>query len=117
MDSSPDPVLSSSRNCVLEAFHYDIEPSILSIYLEAALKSLSPESLERDTNHSHRLHAVYKVWLFRDDVDATIVSDSDQTTLYLRSASRVGLGDLGVNRRRVKRIAKKLNQLISKSAL
>ena len=113
-DNPIAPCPPSSRNCVLEAFHYDIDPSGLSIHLEAALQSLSPETLERDTTNSYAWHAVYKVWLFRDDVDAAIISGSDQSTLYLRSASRVGTGDLGVNRRRVKRIVKKLNQLINK---
>lgn len=48
-----------------------------------------------------RLHAVDRTrWLrFADDVEARV--DVDARLLHVRSASRLGRGDLGANRRRV----------------
>lgn len=42
------------------------------------------------------------VWRFVDDLELQF--DSDGKTIHVRSASRVGYGDLGVNRRRIEDI-------------
>ena len=51
-----------------------------------------------------RLKAEFQSWLFRfvDDVDAIV--DPGTGTIQVRSASRVGYSDLGVNRKRVEAI-------------
>jgi uncharacterized protein (DUF1499 family) len=51
-----------------------------------------------------RLRAEFRSWLFRfvDDVDAIV--DPRTGTIEVRSASRVGYSDLGVNRKRVEEI-------------
>lgn len=56
------------------------------------------------------LHAECRSLVFRfvDDVD--VVIDSTAKVFRFRSASRVGESDLGVNRRRVERIARRLRQ-------
>jgi uncharacterized protein (DUF1499 family) len=56
------------------------------------------------------LHAECKSFVFRfvDDVD--IVVDASARVFRFRSASRVGESDLGVNRRRVERLASRLRQ-------
>lgn len=61
------------------------------------------------------LHAVYRipVFGFKDDVDVILEEAEGETTVHIRSASRLGAYDLGVNRRRVKRIFRKLNSKIS----
>ena len=50
------------------------------------------------------LHAEFTSWLLRfvDDVDAVV--DPDAGVIHVRSASRVGYSDLGVNRKRVEAI-------------
>jgi uncharacterized protein (DUF1499 family) len=50
------------------------------------------------------LHAEFTSWLFRfvDDVDCVV--DADAGVIHVRSASRVGYSDLGVNRKRVEQI-------------
>ena len=46
------------------------------------------------------LHAVCRTWLgFADDVECLL--SRDDGVIHIRSASRLGHGDLGVNRRRV----------------
>jgi uncharacterized protein (DUF1499 family) len=60
------------------------------------------------------IHAVYRIPLmgFKDDVDAIIEEEHGTTTLFIRSASRTGAYDLGVNKRRVRRILRKLESRI-----
>ncbi len=60
------------------------------------------------------LHAVYKIpfFGFRDDLDVILDETEGKTLVFIRSASRVGNYDLGVNKRRVKRILRKLKSKI-----
>lgn len=60
------------------------------------------------------IHAVYKIPVvgFKDDVDVILEETDGKTTVFIRSASRVGTYDLGVNKRRVKRILRKLKSKI-----
>lgn len=65
-----------------------------------ALDALGPAHLQTAPD-SMRVSAVYRVaWIFKDDVDVAVESRSGGSMLHLRSASRVGHNDLGVNRRR-----------------
>ena len=50
------------------------------------------------------LHAEFTSWLLRfvDDVDCVL--DASAGVIHIRSASRVGYSDLGVNRKRVEQI-------------
>jgi len=56
----------------------------------------------------HYLHATFTSSLFRfvDDVEA--LRDDAEGVIHIRSASRVGYSDLGVNRKRVEAIRAKL---------
>lgn len=54
-----------------------------------------------------RISAVFKVLFFRDDFDVQVTSKNDEELwIHLRSASRIGFGDLGVNRRRIQKFIK-----------
>ncbi len=57
-----------------------------------------------------RIKAVFKVFIYKDDF-IVLVKDGEESSCYLhiRSASRVGYSDLGVNRRRVKRFLRRLD--------
>ncbi|MBK7974566.1 MAG: DUF1499 domain-containing protein [Deltaproteobacteria bacterium] len=46
------------------------------------------------------------VWRFVDDVE--FLFDADGRTIHVRSASRVGYGDMGVNRKRVEDVRERL---------
>jgi uncharacterized protein (DUF1499 family) len=66
----------------------------------------------------HYVHAKFTSRLFRfvDDVEFCI--DDDLRIIHVRSSSRVGYFDFGVNRRRIERIRAKLAMLTtSKSPL
>lgn len=61
--------------------------------------------VERNDNY---LHATFtsRVFRFVDDVEFLI--DRNAGAVHVRSASRVGVGDMGVNRSRVEAIRKRL---------
>lgn len=108
--SLPDNPLSpcpDTPNCERTARAFDVPADTLYRAAERALESLSPASLRRPGSPSDsRLAAVYRVALiFKDDVDVVVrARDDGGSVLYVRSASRVGYDDLGVNRRRVERL-------------
>ena len=110
-DSPLDPC-PSSPNCVLETHTFNLSASELSDFVFQALNALSPESIDRGVIDRHMMHAVFKVWGFRDDVNIAIIPGQNESTLHIRSASRKGYSDFGVNRRRVKRILKRLHALM-----
>lgn len=114
LDESPLATCPDTPNCVHEVYSYDILPSELADAAEQALRALSPLSFERGIINTHEMSAVYRAFLFKDDVDVAIVYQTNGSQLYIRSASRVGRSDLGVNKRRVKRIIKALNERLDK---
>lgn len=74
---------------------------------------MQPEQINIEENN-YRIDAVFKVVFFRDDLNLQLTkSDADSTYLHIRSASREGFADLGVNTRRVKRFLKRLEQELS----
>lgn len=60
-----------------------------------------------------RIQATFTTWMLRfvDDVDGYV--DASAGVIHLRSASRLGYSDLGVNRRRVEEIRRRWNAEIS----
>jgi uncharacterized protein (DUF1499 family) len=105
---SPLPACPNTPNCVHQVHVYPTFPSELADAVEAALRSRSPLTLERGLIDDHIMHAVFRAGFFKDDVDVAIEFDPAGSTLYIRSASRTGRYDLGVNKRRVRRILKDL---------
>jgi uncharacterized protein (DUF1499 family) len=55
------------------------------------------------------LHAEARSFLFRFVDDVEFLLDADQQVIHVRSASRIGYSDLGVNRRRIERIRSAFN--------
>jgi len=53
---------------------------------------------------SHYLHATFTTPVFRYVDDVELRLDVDQGLIHLRSASRVGRSDFGVNRKRLERL-------------
>ncbi len=50
------------------------------------------------------LHVTFTTWLFRWTDDVEFLLDAKRKRIDFRSASRVGKGDLGVNRKRMEQI-------------
>jgi Uncharacterized protein conserved in bacteria len=106
LPENPLPPCPDTPNCERVSRGYDVPPDTLFAAAQRALESLGPTTLRRpDGRSERRLEAVYRVALvFKDDVDVAVKArDEEGSALYVRSASRVGHSDLGVNRRRVER--------------
>lgn len=110
----PLPPCPSTPNCVRVSRNFksgieQVSQRLIQIFEGEAhkFKVIDPKRIE--------LHAVYRIPLFgfKDDVDVIMEEAEGETTVHIRSASRLGAYDLGVNRRRVKRIFRKLNSKIS----
>ena len=63
--------------------------------------------VERDGDY---LHATFTSRIFRFVDDVEFLLDSEQGVTHVRSASRVGYGDMGANRTRVEAIREKLTE-------
>ena len=75
---------------------------------------MNPHNIQFDSQ-SLQIDAVFRIAVFgfKDDVEMFVEStDNQKSMLHIKSASRVGYSDLGVNRRRVKRIIKEIQQNI-----
>lgn len=105
-----------TQNCVCsETFeNKNIDPlSIVGMPADAAWTRLKDAVIATgghiETDDGNYLWAVYTtpIFRFKDDFEARF--DQDQNVIHLRSASRVGHGDLGVNRKRLERIVAQYN--------
>jgi len=106
--SNPLPDCPESPNCERISAEFDRDADSLFARTRQALRALGPSRLTAHPD-TMRLTAVYRVaWLFRDDVVVAVEPQSDGSRLHVRSASRTGYSDLGVNRRRVQRLLDRL---------
>lgn len=110
---NPLPECPSSPNCERVSASYAVSPDSLFAGTQRALETLGPSQLQLRTD-SLRASATYRVaWVFSDDVDVAVHPDEDGSVLHIRSASRTGYSDLGVNRRRVQHLLSVVDDAIS----
>jgi uncharacterized protein (DUF1499 family) len=76
--------------------------------LKNALISQSRTVITDETGVTLHAQATSLVFRFVDDIDAML--DADAGIIHIRSASRVGYGDFGVNRKRVEKLRSQLQQ-------
>ena len=103
LPDNPLPPCPDSPNCVRTTRTYDVEPDALVEQAQATLQEIGASTVERETSSERRLHAVFRVVIFKDDVHIAVAPHETGSALHIRSASRVGYSDLGVNARRVDR--------------
>ena len=119
MPPRPLPACPSSPNCVstlashadtqhaIVPFRYQISLAEAKELLKALIASLPRTRLiEEDGEY---LHYEFTSLLIRFVDDVEFVFDEGSKTIHFRSASRVGYGDLGVNRRRMENIRSSLS--------
>lgn len=110
--NSPNCV--SSQSSISDTIHF-IQPLNYNCAPEKALADLKAviEAEERTTiitESSDYLYAEFKSALMGYVDDVEFYLDSDNNTIHVRSASRLGQSDLGVNRKRIETIRTKFNQ-------
>lgn len=117
MPESPLPPCPGTPNCERESRSFpDQSPKALFERAQDALGELGPVQLTLRDDEK-RVDAVFRVALvFKDDMSVAVTPGSSGdggAVLHIRSASRVGKNDLGVNRRRVRRFLRKLSSSVS----
>ena len=109
------PECPDSPNCERVTIQLDLTADTLLVAIEKALSTMNAYSIEVQKD-SNRIDAVFRIPVFgwKDDV-AILIEPADDTMqhVFIRSASRVGYSDLGVNKRRVRRLLKHLNNLLN----
>ena len=106
---NPLPPCPDSPNCV--RITKEIRHPVDSVFTASklALRLMQPKEIVLQRSQ-HKIETVFQVFLFLDDmVLKAEKNDSTSTYLHIRSASRVGHSDLGVNTRRVKQFLEKLD--------
>ncbi|HLO88951.1 MAG TPA: DUF1499 domain-containing protein [Nostocaceae cyanobacterium] len=109
----PSPNCAVSQNA--DAKHA-IDPITYHVDLETARKTLlkvltvvpRTEVIEQTDNYIHAL-SKSRIFKFIDDVE--FYFPADESVIHIRSASRVGESDFGVNRRRLEQIRLALRDL------
>ncbi|WP_414562832.1 MULTISPECIES: DUF1499 domain-containing protein [unclassified Anabaena] len=102
----------ASPNCVVSQnadFKHAIDPIAYHVDRDTARETLlkvltvvpRTEVIEQTDNYIHAL-SKSRIFKFVDDVEFYL--PTDESVIHLRSASRIGESDLGVNRRRMEQI-------------
>ncbi|HMB93308.1 MAG TPA: DUF1499 domain-containing protein [Rhodothermales bacterium] len=108
--NNPLPPCPDTPNCVLATRQFEMTPDALFERVKQALQHMEASQIEVDPE-TRRVDAVFPVFLFKDDVAVVIALHPSGSALHIRSASRVGAYDFGVNRRRVQRFFETLETL------
>jgi len=112
------PACPSSPNCVssqaTDTDHF-IAPFKIAgnvgeawIALKKALTNQSRTVITSETGDTLHAEATSLVFRFVDDID--VILDAEAKLIQIRSASRTGYGDFGVNRKRVEKLRSQLQQ-------
>jgi uncharacterized protein (DUF1499 family) len=94
-------------NCVRESRAFGVDADRLFEAAERAARQTGGltigkmESIRPDPSARH-FESTFRIFGFKDDLAVTVAPHAGGAVLHVRSASRTGRGDLGVNRRRVK---------------
>ncbi len=94
----------------MKAWQYTTEKSAAKAALVKVLRSSSHVQIEEDK--THYTHATFTIPIFGFVDDVEFLFDANEKLIHFRSASRIGYSDLGANKRRMKKLFKKLGEEI-----
>jgi len=107
-EGSPNCVSSSSQGSFyIEPLSYEGDMASAKARLVKTINELGSGNLVNDALNADGavyLHAVFHTKLMRYLDDSEFLFDESQKLIYLRSASRLGRGDMGVNHQRMESI-------------
>ncbi|TVR16029.1 MAG: DUF1499 domain-containing protein [Balneolaceae bacterium] len=109
-DKHPFDPCPGSPNCIIQSLLFEETPEKLFAAAQSAMKKIDPFELDIQ-NYDLRINAVFRIPIFRFKDDVQIAVEESVTGgsyLHIKSASRVGHGDFGVNKRRVERIVSQI---------
>lgn len=86
----------------IQPLRFDGDPAAAWEALRRALAAMPRITVVEDSGEYLRAEARSLVFRFVDDLECVL--DAQASVIHVRSASRVGHGDLGVNRKRVERL-------------
>ena len=96
---------ASDKQHFIEALTYSGEPEQARQQLERAIAGMKRSRLVRREANYWRAEFTSALWRFVDDVE--FLFDDHARRIDVRSASRVGYSDLGVNRKRIEEIRRR----------
>ncbi|MDX1530341.1 MAG: DUF1499 domain-containing protein [Rhodothermales bacterium] len=109
---SPLAPCGPTPNCYRVSRTFAGPPDTVFAEAEQAVRDLGGLTVGRATvlerNGQRELHATFRVLFFTDDLHLRVDPDGPGSVLHVRSASRTGRSDLGVNRRRVEALLRAL---------
>lgn len=101
LKENPFPLCPKSPNCVrLSKYFSNLRPDQLMISVVTALHKMKPAVVKPDTEN-RTIKSVFNVFIFKDDFEIAVTGYENGAILHVRSASRIGYGDLGVNKYRM----------------
>ena len=111
--STPNCVSSQSQDAEhkIEPLTYNSSPTEAIANLKTVINSLPKTKIITETENYLYAEFTSALMGFVDDVEFYL--DEGAKTIHVRSASRLGQSDLGVNRKRIETIRTKLNELRS----
>lgn len=109
--STPNCVNSQSQDAThkIEPLSYSSTPTQAMAELKSAIQSMERTTMITETENYIYAEFKSKLMGFVDDVEFLLAPEAK--VIHVRSASRLGESDLGVNRKRIETIRAKLNEL------
>lgn len=109
--SSPNCVSSYSEDAEhsIVSLSYDSEPEIAIANLKQIIESMPRTNIVKEDENYLYAEFTSKIMGYVDDVEFYV--DRDANAIQVRSASRLGESDLGVNRERIETIRSKFKEL------
>lgn len=121
MQSPENPLKKcpDSPNCFRTTQYFERDSSLVFSTIKSVIQDMNATEIEVNANSEiHILNAVFKIPIFGwlDDTNLVVEPSKDNlqnTFVHLRSSSREGYSDLGVNKRRINKILKKTRQKLN----
>jgi len=109
---NPLPECPHSYNCARTTFRIEAHSEIVMNWCENVLDAIGAVKIQINRKEK-KASSVFRVLFFKDDFLVKLQEDKNSTLVHVRSASRAGCYDLGVNRNRIKRFYNALERAVN----